>query len=175
MLFRSTGFIGKDYRWLDGDGNQGRNIDARTLFFYTATVNTPAMALEIPGVGSNYAFGTRDSDGHILHGEKKYKLNMPANVPAQDFWSIVVYDPQTRSMLQTDQDFPNKNSKKHKLVYNEDGSCDLYFGPKAPNGKEANWIQTVPGKAWFVLFRTYGPLEPWFKKTWQLNDFELVK
>ena len=170
-----TGFIGKDYRWLDGDGNQGRNMDARTLFFYTATVNTPAMALEIPGVGSNYAFGTRDSDGHILHGEKNYKLNMPANVPAKDFWSIVVYDPQTRSMLQTDQDYPNKNSQKDPLIFNEDGSCDLYFGPTAPEGKEANWIQTVPGKAWFVLFRTYGPLEPWFKKTWQLNDFELIK
>ncbi|MCK5775638.1 MAG: DUF1254 domain-containing protein [Bacteroidales bacterium] len=170
-----TGFVGKDYRWLDGDGNQGRNMDARTLFFYTATVNTPAMALEIPGVGSNYAFGTRDSEGHILHGEKNYKLNMPANVPAKDFWSIVVYDPQTRSMLQTDQDYPNKNSQKDPLVFNEDGSCDLYFGPTAPEGKEANWIQTVPNKAWFVLFRTYGPLEPWFDKTWQLNDFELVK
>ncbi len=170
-----TGFVGKDYRWLDGDGMSGRNIDARTLFFYTATVNTPAMALEIPGVGSNYAFGTRDSEGHILHGEKNYKLNMPANVPAKDFWSIVVYDPQTRSMLQTDQAYPNKNSQKDKLVYNEDGSVDLYFGPTAPKGKEANWIQTVPEKAWFVLFRTYGPLEPWFEKTWQLNDFELVK
>ena len=170
-----TGFVGKDYRWLDGNGNQGRNMDARTLFFYTATVNTPAMALEIPGVGSNYAFGTRDSEANILHGEKNYKLNIPANVPAKDFWSIVVYDPQTRSMLQTDQDFPNKNSQKDKLVYNKDGSVDLYFGPKAPKGKEANWIQTVPGKAWFVLFRTYGPLEPWFNKTWQLNDFELIK
>lgn len=169
-----TGFVGKDYRWLDGDGNRGRNMDARTLFFYTATVNTPAMALEIEGVGSNYAFGTRDSDGHILHGEKNYKLNMPANVPAQDFWSIVVYDPQTRSMLQTDQAFPNKNSQKDKLIYNEDGSCDLYFGSTAPEGKEANWIQTVPGKAWVTLFRTYGPLNSWFDKTWQLKDFELV-
>jgi len=169
-----TGFVGKDYRWLDGDGNQGRNMDARTLFFYTATVNTPAMALEVSGVGSNYAFGTRDENGAILHGEKNYKLNMPANVPAKDFWSIVVYDPQTRSMLQTDQAYPNKNSKKDNLIYNEDGSVDLYFGPTTPRGKEANWIQTVPGKAWFVLFRTYGPLEAWFEKTWQLNDFELV-
>jgi hypothetical protein len=170
-----TGFVGKDYRWLDGDGNQGRNLDARTLFFYTATVNTPAMALEIPGVGSNYAFGTRDGEGHILHGEKNYKLHIEANVPAQDFWSVVVYDPQTRSMLQTDQPYPNKNSQKDKLAYNEDGSVDLYFGPTTPEGKEANWIQTVPKKAWVVLFRTYGPLEPWFDKTWQLNDFELIE
>ena len=170
-----TGFVGKDYRWLDGDGNQGRNLDARTLFFYTATVNTPAMALEIPGVGSNYAYCTKDSKGNILYGEKNYKLNIPANVPAKDFWSIVVYDPQTRSMLQTDQAFPKKNNIVDKLVSNEDGSIDLYFGPKAPKGKAANWVQTVPGKAWFVLFRAYGPLEPWFKKTWKLNDFELVQ
>ena len=170
-----TGFVGKDYRWLDGDGHKGRNMDARTLFFYTATVNTPAMALEIAGVGSNYAFGTRDKENHILHGEKNYSLHMNADVPAKDFWSIVVYDPQTRSMLQTDQAYPNKNSQKDKMIYNEDGSVDLYFGPTAPEGKEANWIQTVPGKAWFVLFRTYGPLEPWFDKTWQLNDFELIK
>jgi hypothetical protein len=170
-----TGFINKDYQWLDGDGNQGRNMDARTLFFYTATVNTPAMALEVPGVGSNYAFGDKDSKGRVLYGEKNYKLNIPANVPAKDFWSVVVYDPQTRSMLQTDQDFPNKNSQKDKLVYNDDGSVDLYFGPDAPESNKENWIQTVPGKAWFVLFRTYGPLEPWFKKTWQLNDFEEVE
>jgi len=170
-----TGFIGKDYQWLDLDGHRGRNIDARTMFFYLATVNTPAMALEVPGVGSNYGFSAKDKNGELLYGEKNYKLHIDADVPAKDFWSIVVYDPQTRSMLQTDQDFPNKNSQKDPLVYNEDDSCDLYFGPTAPAGKEANWIQTVPGKAWFVLFRTYGPLEPWFKKTWQLNDFELVK
>jgi len=170
-----TGFINKDYQWLDKDGNQGRNMDARTLFFYTATVNTPAMALEIPGVGSNYAFVGKDSQGRILHGEDNYKLNISANVPAKDFWSVVVYDPQTRSMLQTDQDYPNKNSQKDELIYNEDGSVDLYYGPTAPEGKEANWTQTVSGKAWFVLFRTYGPLEPWFEKTWQLNDFELIK
>jgi len=169
-----TGFIGKDYQWLDGDGNQGRNMDARTLFFYTATVNTPAMALEIPGVGSNYAFSAKDSQGKILRGENNYKLNVPANVPAKDFWSVVVYDPQTRSMLQTEQDYPNMNSQKDKFITNEDGSVDLYYGPTAPEGKESNWTQTVPGKAWFVLFRTYGPLETWFDKTWQLNDFERI-
>jgi hypothetical protein len=170
-----TGFVGKDYRWLDGDGHRGRNLDARTLFFYTATVNTPAMALEIPGVGSNYAFSTKDSKGNILYGDKNYKLHIEANVPAKDFWSIVVYDPQTRSMLQTDQKYPKKNNSNDKLVYNKDGSVDLYFGPKVPKGKKENWIQTVPGKAWFVLFRVYGPLQPWFDKTWQLNDFELME
>jgi hypothetical protein len=169
-----TGFIGKDYRWLDGDGHRGRNLDARTMFFYLATVNTPAMALEISGVGSNYAFSAKDSKGNILYGEKNYKLHIEPNVPAKDFWSIVVYVPQTRSMLQTNQPYPNKNSRKDKLIYNKDGSVDLYFGPKPPKEKENNWIQTVEGKAWFVLFRTYGPLTPWFDKSWQLNDFELI-
>jgi hypothetical protein len=170
-----AGFIGDDYRWLDLDGHRGRNMDARTAFFYSATVNTPAMALKIPGIGSNYAFGTRDNDGNILKGGNNYKLHIEANVPAKDFWSVVVYDPQTRSELQTDNLFPNKNNKRDKLVYNEDGSVDLYFGPKPPGKKlEINWIQTVPGKAWFSLFRLYGPLEPWFEKTWQLNDFELI-
>jgi len=170
-----TGFIGGDYRWLDDGGMGGRNIDARTLFFYSATVNTPAMALEIPGVGSNYAFATTDSKGELLYGHKNYKLNIPADVPAKDFWSIVVYDPQTRSQLQTDQPYPSKNNKRDKLIYNKDGSVDLYFGPKAPIGQEANWTQTEPTKAWFVLFRTYGPLKSWFDKTWRLNDFELLK
>ena len=170
-----TGFVGKDYRWLDNTGVRGRNLDARTLFFYSATVNTPAMALEIPGVGSNYAFATSDSNGDILFGEKNYKVNIPADVPARDFWSIVVYDPQTRSELQSGQPYPSKNNKRDKLIYNGDGSVDLYFGPEPVKEFEANWTQTVPGKAWFVLFRLYGPLQPWFDKTWQLNDFELIK
>jgi hypothetical protein len=171
-----AGFIGDDYRWLDLDGHRGRNMDARTAFFYSATVNTPAMALKIPGIGSNYAFGTMDSNGNILKGANNYKLHIEANVPAKDFWSVVVYDPQTRSELQTDNLFPNKNNKRDKLVYNEDGSVDLYFGPKPPSKElEINWIQTVPGKAWFTLFRLYGPLQPWFDKEWQLNDFELIK
>ncbi len=75
-----------------------------------------------------------------------YRVRIPANVPAKDFWSVVLYDPQTRSELQTAQPFPSQNSKRDALVANADGSVDLYFGPKAPAGKEKNWIQTVPVK-----------------------------
>ena len=85
---------------------------------------------------------------------------------------MVLYDPQTRSELQTGQPFPSKNNKRDKLIANADGSVDLYFGPKAPAGKEANWIQTVPGKGWFAIFRLYGPLEPWFDKTWRPGEIE---
>jgi len=170
-----AGFVVGDYRWLDGDGMGGRNLDARTGFFYVATVNTPAMALKMVGKGSQYAFIAADKDGGHLDGAKTYRLNIPANVPARDFWSVVIYDPQTRSELQTSQPFPSRNNKRDKLITNADGSVDLYFGPTAPVGEEANWIATVPKKGWFALFRLYGPLEPWFEKTWKPGEIELVK
>jgi hypothetical protein len=78
-------------------------------------------------------------------------------------------------MLQTDQQFPGIDSKKKGLQKNGDGSVTVYFGPKAPEGKESNWVQTLPGKSFNVMYRMYGPLEPWFDKTWKLGDFELVK
>lgn len=171
----STGFVGGDYRWLKDGGKGGRYLDARTLFFYQATVNTPAMVLKMPGKGSQYASSAKDQNGDYFDGAKTYKLHMPPNVPAKDFWSIVIYDPQTRSELQTGQTFPSKNNKRDNLTVNADGSVDLYFGPKAPNGKESNWIQTVPSKGWYTLLRLYGPLQPWFDKTWRPGEIELVQ
>ncbi|PZV37832.1 hypothetical protein B5V02_16350 [Mesorhizobium kowhaii] len=170
-----TGFIANDYRWLGGDEMAGRDQDARTNFFYMATVNTPAMAARIPGRGSQYALSVADTSGNPFDGAKSYRVNIPANVPAQDFWSMVVYDPQTRSELQTPQPYPSKNNKRDKLIANADGSVDLYFGPKAPAGKEVNWTQTVPGKGWFAILRLYGPLDPWFDKTWRPGEIELMK
>ena len=170
-----TAFVGGDYQWLRDGGKGGRFLDARTYFFYMATVNTPAMAVKMVGKGSQYAMCDKDKDGGYLYGEKTYKLTIPANVPAKDFWSVVIYDPQTRSELQTDQPFPSKNNKRDKLDTNSDGSVTIYFAPKPPAGKKANWIQTVAGKGWFVILRLYGPLAPWFDKTWRPGEFELVK
>ncbi len=167
-------FLGGDYQWLKDGGEGGRFLDARTRFFYNATVNTPAMALKMVGKGSQYGFCTLDSEGNYLDGSKNYTLHIPAGVPAKDFWSIVLYDPQTRSELQTSQPLPSISSQRTPLSYNEDGSVDLYFGPSAPEGKEDNWRETVPGKGWFVLLRLYGPLEPWFDKTWQPGEIELI-
>ncbi|MFL7891648.1 MAG: DUF1254 domain-containing protein [Anaerolineales bacterium] len=169
-----TAFVGGSYEWLVDGGKGGRDLDARTLFFYLATVNTPAMSLKMIGVGSQYAAAAKDQDGNYLDGSKNYRLNIPAEPPAKDFWSVVVYDPQTRSELQTGQPYPSKNNKRDDLVYNEDGSVDLYFGPNPPAGFEKNWIQTIAGKGWFVLLRLYGPLEPWFDKTWKPGEFEPV-
>ena len=169
-----TAFVGGDYRWLIEDGLGGRNLDARSYFFYMATVNTPAMALKMVGAGSQYALNAKDENGAFLYGDRGYKLNIPADVPAKDFWSIVVYDPQTRSELQTGQPFPSRNNKKDDLAANADGSIDIYFGPEAPEGLENNWIETVPGKGWFILLRLYGPLEPWFDKTWRPGEIQPI-
>ena len=168
-------FVGGDYRWLIDGGKGGRNLDARSYFFYVATVNTPAMVWKIIGKGSQYALVDHDKDGEYLYGDKNYKLTIPANVPAKDFWSIVIYDPQTRSELQTSQNFPSKNNKKAGLKSNADGSVTLYFGPKAPAGKESNWIETIPTKGWWAALRLYGPLEPWFDNEWKPGEIELVR
>ncbi len=170
-----VGFVGGSHEWLKDDGMGGRYLDARTLFFYAATVNTPAMVLEMVGLGSQYAIITQDSNGEMLNGGQNYKLTIPANVPAKDFWSVVIYDPQTRSELQTSNPFPSLNSKTANMLENSDGSIDIYFGPKAPKGKEQNWIETVPDKSWFPILRLYGPLESWFDKSWQPGEIELVK
>ena len=167
-----TAFVGGDYQWLIDGGIGGRNLDARALFFYVGTVNTPAMALKLIGIGSQYAYAERDSAGGLLDGALTYRLNIPADVPAKDFWSVVVYDPQTRSELQTSQPFPSRNSQRDALEANADGSVDLWFGPAAPSGHEANWIATVPGKGWFAILRLYGPLEAWFDQTWRPGEFE---
>jgi hypothetical protein len=168
-------FSGTDYRFLDDDGIGGRNLDARTMFYYGYSVNTPAMVAKLVGRGSQYAIAFADEAGSPFDGAKTYRLNVPANAPAKDFWSVVLYDPQTRSELQTSQPFPSKNNKRDVLVTNDDGSVDLYFGPTAPPGKEANWIASVPGKGWFVIFRLYGPLEPWFDKTWRPGEIQRLK
>ena len=87
---------------------------------------------------------------------------------------MTIYDPQTRSMLQTDQEFAGINSLSADQKKNEDGSIDVVLAPKAPDGMEKNWIQTIPGKSWFILLRAYGPLEPWLNKTWRPSQLELV-
>jgi len=166
------GFLGGSHEFLVNDV---RNLDARTRMFYYATGITPAMAFKMVGVGSQYAVAFRDSQGKYLDGGKTYKLTLPANAPAKDFWSIVVYDGQTRSMLQTDQKFPSLASHNKNITANDDGSVDVYFGPKAPEGKEGNWVQTVPGKSWNTIFRLYGPLEPWFDQTWRPGEIERIK
>ncbi len=166
-----TPFIGGSHEFM---ANGVRLLDARTFFYYMATMVTPAMAMKMVGVGSQYSLATVDSKGSYLDGSKNYKFHFPKDVPAKDFWSVCVYDNQTRSLLQTDQQYPSLNSDRG-VKANKDGSYDIYFGPKAPKGKESNWIQTIPGKGWNVILRFYGPLESWFDQTWKPGEIELIK
>lgn len=149
-------------------------LDSRIYMHFYATGITPAMAVQNVGVGSQYLIAYLDKDGNALDGSKTYKIHLPPNVPAKDFWSFTLYDNQTRSMLQTDQRFPGLDNNKKGLKKNKDGSFDVYFGPKPPNGMENNWIQTVPGKGWNTIFRLYGPLKAFYDKTWKPGDPELV-
>lgn len=163
------GFIG-GYQFQE---NGVRLLDAYSGFFFYATGVTPAMDSKMVGVGSQYMGAFVDSNGNGLDGGKNYRLHLPPNIPVKDFWSVILYDNQTRSMLQTDQDWPAVSSQTKGLQTNADGSVDVYFGPNAPAGKENNWVQTIPGKGWNTLLRLYGPLQPWFDKTWRPGEIEV--
>jgi hypothetical protein len=184
-------FYGKESAWftpfVGGSeflSNGARRLDARTTFHYFATGITPAMAEAGVGKGSVYACGAKDAKGNWLDGGKTYKLTLPPNIPQENFWSMTVYDSQTRSLLQTDyaypaigsgKGFPKAGSPNGAVQQNKDGSTDIYFGPKPPAGKKANWIQTVPGRGWCTILRLYSPKQPWFDKTWRPGKIELVK
>jgi hypothetical protein len=150
-------------------------LDERAAWFYEAVAISKGMLTETPGVGQRYIAAYKDRDGNWLTGGNTYKLHVPANPPAKQFWSVTAYDEGTRQMVVTDQGRPDLSSRKQDLVKNSDGSVDVYFGPKAPAGKESNWVQTVPGKGWFAYFRFYGPTGPFFDKSWALADFEKEK
>jgi len=149
-------------------------LDDRIMFHYVATGITPAMATPQVGTGSVYAFTAHDSKGHYLDGGEMYKVTLPEPIPVNNFWSFMVYSGQHRSMLETDQKSAGLDSNSPAVKPDQDGSYTIWFGPKAPEGHKGNWIQTMPDKSYCVLLRLYGPLEPWFDKTWKPGDFELV-
>jgi hypothetical protein len=161
--------------FFNGKDGKTMNTDARVMFHYPYTAVTPAMALTRAGKGSDYGIAYVDSKKQPFDGSKAYKLHIPANPPAKDFWAVTLYDNQTRSQLQTNQPFPTVGSQTEGFKKNADGSYDIYFAPEAPKGFENNWLQTIPGKGWFVALRMYGPLEPWIEKIWRPGEIELVK
>ena len=173
-------FVGGSEFLKDG----ARVLDGRTAFHYFATGITPAMSNTKPGQGSAYTCIAKDSQGNWFDGGKTYKLTLPANIPHENFWSVTVYDTQTRSLLQTDypypaigsgKGFPKEGSPNGAVQQNADGTTDIYFGPEAPEGKKANWIQTVPGRGWFNVFRVYSPKANFLDRTWKPGEIELVK
>ena len=156
-----------------------RTMDARTNFFYGITGITPAMAMRLPGVGSQYLLATMDAGKQHFDGSRTYKVTLPKGIPEANFWSLTAYDNMTRSMLETPQRFPRAGSQSYPSPAAEagaDGSTTVYFSPEQPKGvARGNWVQTMPGKGWFVILRLYSPLEPFFTKQWRPSEFELVK
>jgi hypothetical protein len=166
-----TLFIGGSATW---DAQGYVNEDRRAAFAYSAIGMSPAMSSKAVGVGSQYIWTPRDQSGDYLDGGKTYHLHLPPHIPVNNFWSVVVYDAVSRSQLRTHQAFPSVSQYSGPTA-NADGSYDLWFGPKAPAGKEKNWVETVPQRGWFAIMRFYGPLPPFFDQSWKPGDIELAK
>jgi hypothetical protein len=152
-----------------------KDLEPREKWFYQAQIESPAMFRRTAAAGSLYWLGTRDSSGAYLDGAKTYKLTVPQPVPAKLFWSVTIYDPDSRSEIATDQAKAALRSLFELKDKTGQKSVDLYFGPTAPKGGEGRWIKTIPGKGWFTYFRIYGPEAAAFDGSWKPGDFEEVK
>ncbi|WDF66180.1 DUF1254 domain-containing protein [Flavobacterium sp. KACC 22763] len=172
---------GRQWEWValrfeDGDFNTPDyvDLDGRETWFYQAIGASPSMFRRKEGSGSLYWLGLKDAEGKYVDGSKTYKLTVPTPVPAKLFWSITIYDALTRSQVATDQ---NKAALRSLFELKDKiggQSVDLYFGPKAPAGKEGQWIKTLPNRGWFAYIRIYGPEAGAFNGTWKPGDFEEV-
>jgi hypothetical protein len=121
------------------------------------------------GTAQYYLMAIKDKDGRTLDGGSSYRLTVPANAPVKQYWSATAYDQTTHALI---RDMPSASRSSHNAQKNADGSVDVFFGPKAPAGKESNWVPTSTGGKFEVLFRLYGPEKPLFDKTWKLPDIE---
>jgi hypothetical protein len=159
--------------------NKGaRRLHSRTSMFYSATCITPAMCMRLTGVGSQYLIANVDAGGEPFDGAKTYRVRLPKDIPAARFWSLNLYDNQTRSLLQTPQLYPRAGSQEYPSPAAEaeaNGSTVIYFSPSRPDDvAPGNWIQTDPEKGWFTILRCYSPLQPFFDKTWRAGEIEPV-
>jgi hypothetical protein len=150
------------------------DLDARIWFFTDYYSISPGMISQIPGKGAKYMIAFTDSTNTPLSGEANYRLKLPPNIPAANFWSVTLYEAENASGLANGQLFPSLGSRD-KPAQNADGSTDLYLGPKAPEGKTNNWLATVPGKGYFAILRLYSPTEPAIDKSWKPGDIEKVQ
>jgi hypothetical protein len=117
---------------------------------------------------------SHDSKGNLLEGGKRYKIHLPSDIPASEFWSVIVYDLQSQLIIHNDQPWPSVYSTDENLIYNKDGSVDAWFSPEPFESKEINWVKTIPGKQWYMILRLYYPLETWFHKKWQPGEIEEI-
>jgi hypothetical protein len=141
-------------------------VDARGIAYTLGFFSSKHL-----GAGQFYLMTFTDKDGHHLDGNSNYRLNVPTNAPVTQYWSATVYDGDTHALVRNMQ-WASRSSQTPNLQKNPNGSIDIFFGPKAPAGKESNWVPTDPKGKFEVLFRFYGPQKPLFDKTWKLPDIE---
>ncbi|MEG9438308.1 DUF1254 domain-containing protein [Edaphobacter sp. HDX4] len=153
-------------------------LDQRATWFYEAVTSSKGMVNPVVGAGQVYMTTKRDSKGNLLRADKTYRLHVPANVPVGQFWALTLYSENTCRPYENGEGTlrsANLDSRLKDLKRNPDGSVDLYVGAKAPAGYESNYMKTVGDDGWFVYFRLYAPLKPFFDKTFKLPDFEIVE
>jgi hypothetical protein len=143
-------------------------IDSRGLVYSYAYVGIKHL-----GAGQFYSISIRDKDGDAFDGAKTYRLHVPPNVPVEQYWSVTAYDRQTHALIK-DMPRASRSSQIPELQKNADGSIDIYFGPRAPAGKEANWVPTDPARRFELMARFYAPKREFFDKVWKLPDVEKI-
>lgn len=149
------------------------DVNARSGFFQYAYSSAPAMVMRTIGAGSKYPVAARDADGNHLNGSHSYRLHLPPNPPAANFWAVTAYNVTDGTMPETEQLLPSTNGY-YDVDTNEDGSIDIWFGPAQPDGvADANFIQTVPGRDFLAVIRLYGAELAFYDQTWKPDD--LVK
>jgi hypothetical protein len=179
----ASSLYGNDSGWEDAMAGMDPKIDLetysmfneRTSYTFEAVTTSAGMVSRVAGKGSAYLGSYYDADGNALMGGNNYSLHIEPNPPAALFWSITVYDIANRLTIQNDTRRSDLSSRSEELVTNSDGSVDLYFGPKAPKGKENNWIQSNKGQSFFVYLRLYGPEQAYFDQTFPMNKIEKIK
>ena len=146
------------------------DVSQRNAFYQIGYSNAPGMVMRTINQGSKYPITIKDADGNFLNGSNKYKLHLPAGIPARLFWAVTAYNITDGTMPETSQRFPGLNGFD-KTVKNNDGSIDLYFGPTKPKGAPgSNWIQTIDGRAFIAAIRIYGSAVEFFDQTWKPDD-----
>jgi hypothetical protein len=141
-------------------------VDGRGLGYSYAYIGIKRL-----GAGQFYAISIRDKDDDAFDGAKTYRLRVPANVPVEQYWSVTAYDRQTHALI---KNVPraSRSSQIPELQKNADGSIDIFIGPKAPAGKESNWLPTDPARKFELMARFYAPKKAFFEKKWLLPDVE---
>ena len=143
-------------------------IDVRGLGYTYAYI-----AIKRLGAGQFYLMSIRDKDGQPYDGAQTYRLTVPPNVPIDQYWSVTAYDRQSHALIKN-MSRASRASNAAEVQKSADGSLDIYFGPKAPAGMEANWVPTDPQRGFELMFRLYGPKKEFFDKVWRLPDVEKV-